>query len=288
MKFLIVAYAYTSAGGGIIALHKLCHEMVRLGYDASLWFIGHGYTDPGYNTPVANPHGTPIVDPSECCVIYPEGVHNNPLGAKVAVTWILYMTGDALPFRVSYAPFFCKNYPGTEPLTVIETCEKYCKLPEVENREGACFLVRKGASTPRIPETENGRAFEIVTDRETDRIYKLFQSKSIFYNYDISSYHSVQAALCGCTSVVVPAPGVSKEDWRSGHPILSKGIAYGLDDLDYAKNTLPELLDHLHNIEKEGVNQIHRLVERVEKANKLQDIRRMLNKTTMLIDNIKV
>lgn len=51
------------------------------------------------------------------------------------------------------------------------------------------------------------------------------------------TYHAVQAALCGCISIVIPDPGVTKEEWIHNNPLQKYGITYGLDDIKWALNT---------------------------------------------------
>jgi hypothetical protein len=174
LTYLILTFPFSTNCGGIVVLHKLCHLMRKLGHDAYLWFPeGRSHVrNPDYDTPIGNPNGAGregAIDPRDCCVIYPEIVHGNPLEAKVPVTWLLYHTGDndTNRIKVAYDPLYAANHRDAERLTVVETFPEHCRLPTPDElsanpREGACFVVRKGTGTPRIPETENGRAVEIT------------------------------------------------------------------------------------------------------------------------------
>ena len=44
---------------------------------------------------------------------------------------------------------------------------------------------------------------------------EMFAAAERFYSYDAASQISVEAALAGCLSIVVPVEGISKEQWLS-------------------------------------------------------------------------
>jgi hypothetical protein len=77
--------------------------------------------------------------------------------------------------------------------------------------------------------------------------------------------YSVYAALCGCTSIVVPQAGVSREDW---FPEESRrlGIAYGESDLLWADESRPDLLQRMKDERKDEDrlvrNFVHKCAER--------------------------
>lgn len=50
--------------------------------------------------------------------------------------------------------------------------------------------------------------------------------------------------MCGCTPIVVPEEGRSREDWFP-NPSDRYGLAYGWDDVDAAVATRGPLLDKL-------------------------------------------
>jgi hypothetical protein len=73
----------------------------------------------------------------------------------------------------------------------------------------------------------------------------------MFVSYDTMTYHSIQAALCGCISIVIPDANISKEEWVQKAPINKYGIAYGLNDIAWAKQTMHLVRDHLESLEQE-------------------------------------
>ena len=90
-KIIICSPSYNSAIGGSVALHKLCHILNELKYDASLtstlklngqveWFA----LNPLFNTKIAEEF-----HPEEDIIIYPEIEPGNPFQCKNVVRYIL-------------------------------------------------------------------------------------------------------------------------------------------------------------------------------------------------------
>jgi hypothetical protein len=53
------------------------------------------------------------------------------------------------------------------------------------------------------------------------------------------------AALCGCESIIVPYKNVKKEDIVNAQPSFKYGIAYGIEESEYAKNTQQQLCSNI-------------------------------------------
>ena len=64
--------------------------------------------------------------------------------------------------------------------------------------------------------------------------------------------YSSYAAACGCLSIVVPEDGISKDEWRPNwnRGEFGYGIAYGFDDINYAKETQKLVMPMLKDKEK--------------------------------------
>ena len=85
------------------------------------------------------------------------------------------------------------------------------------------------------------------------QIIKIFNSCKRFYSYDTETYLSILAALCGCESVVVPYKQVTKDQVLGKQPAFKYGVAYGLEDLDYANTTREDLREYLLNLEQQQI-----------------------------------
>lgn len=90
---------------------------------------------------------------------------------------------------------------------------------------------------------------------------KLFNKTKLFYSYDVYTFVSMQAVMCGTDSIVVPMRGLSKEEYYNGSQ-LHRYIAYGKEELDRAKLVRNELENHLDEIESDSIQNIHTFVEK--------------------------
>jgi hypothetical protein len=56
------------------------------------------------------------------------------------------------------------------------------------------------------------------------------------------------AALCGCTSVVIPSKEISSEEFYN---VTKYGVAYGFENIDFAKLTHGKMIENLKEMEKD-------------------------------------
>ena len=277
-SFVIWSGGFREDSGGIIALHYLCHLLNRRGVRAYLWPAARPYwgkggswrdtlhhvralarywygrlrgnrfrTNPAFVTPLAR-----AAHLRGSVVVYPEKIDFNPLHAKAVVRWLLYKPG-AVTGRINYGPddliFFYQDYfndPELNPhddnhLRVIWIRDDLYRQTNSGDRSGTCYLVKKGKNRSDINPPPGAICIDGKSHAEVARI---FNSTERFYSYDAYTMYSTYAAMCGCLSVVVPMPGVSKEEWRP-HAETRCGVAYGDDDAAWARETRPDLLSGL-------------------------------------------
>ena len=261
---VIYTYDFDMGIGGIKVMHKLCHMLNELGYESYLMPIHlnsvfHVY----YNH-------TPIVtqeilnDIENCVVIYPEGIRYNPLNSKNVVRWILgppvpevCKTWNSSDMIMWFIDHYYEEYIGqrNNQLFLIES------HPEIffntnQTRNGTSYCIRK-CKDPKfihpidsifIPYHEAGNLISLSN---------LFNKTERFYCYDNYTFLSVQAAMCGCISIVVPDGIKTKQEWLSGSRLAKYGIAYGDDDIDRAIETMPLLLNEIRQIDLDTEQQIH-------------------------------
>ena len=80
-----------------------------------------------------------------------------------------------------------------------------------------------------------------------DRL-ELLSRATYFISLDPATFRSIEAAMVGCLSIVIPIPGVTKTDWASvsyAPEYLQYGIAYGFEDLEHAKATMRNVIPNL-------------------------------------------
>ncbi len=270
LKILVYAPDFTLAYGGVIALHKLCAMLRGRGVDAAIWSSGNGGTH--YGNPVANGH----TDPADCCVIYPEIVSGNPLGARKVVRWLLNepgrIGGDGIyepsDLVVTYAAMFARRYPQAEDLYVFDLFPEWIHdaNPDHAQRHGAFFVTRKGAHKRHgeIAAWIDANASELLPHDQEPPLFGFYaRHREHFYCYDTATFLSVHAVLCGCPSTVVPDAGVSAEEWRAKHWLFKFAVGYSLDD-KYGIETTHLLRPWIEECQAKSLATVERLLERIQ------------------------
>jgi hypothetical protein len=262
-KIIIAAPSYSPSIGGAIVLHKLCHILNVIGYDAYLFptLKLNGQTDhfilnENYSTKIAE-----YIDPEKDLVIYPEIEPGNPFECKSIIRYILnhyhlpeYDNSISTWGENDYWLYFHEHfYDGLkEPnyLHVIDSKLNIFKDYGFERKIEACFTYRKKSNeknTLNIIHPSN--SIEIQYNTSDEVLVNLFNTCKRFYSYDTETYLNVLASQCGCESIIVPYKDISKESIVQTQPSFKYGIAYGLDDLEYANSTRHLLISHLQNLE---------------------------------------
>jgi len=290
-KYILYAPAYDESSGGGIALHRLCHLINECGGEAYLYpFVPsfelhlHNATQVGAyakaiyeSTNLANyrihdTFRTPVLPPKEhfipgndCIVIYPEITFGNPLRAKNVVRWLLHNPGHHTgviyfgPGEIyyRYADHFLGDfaYPGSEMADLIlrvqysplELYKEQANEPKRERR-GTAYCMRKGKGRAMAHDVVDSILVDGKSHKEVSAIFK---SVKQFISYDPQTHYSYLAAIAGCESVVVPAEGTTKEQWK---PTLEDryGLAYGFDDLEFARATRHLALERQISLDRDS------------------------------------
>jgi hypothetical protein len=265
-KFLIFTKrGFDSASGGNVLLHKLCHDLRGLGQDA---YISHGPSGPDFKAPQYMPSVMELKN--EFIVVYPETTIGNPLKCSRVVRWILNTPGAFGPTKFykrenksdlifKLSTFY--DYAGTGDYKgVLYTL--YIDFKTFRNyglkRSGSCHLIRKGKVINQMHDEDS-----ILLDNPGDwkSAAHLLNTKEILYCYDTATYLGVLAALCGCVCMVIPDGKRTPEEWRASWPHNKFGVAYGSNQLDYARQTLALTASHLKGMEQEGIKTIEDFME---------------------------
>lgn len=291
-KFVISSASYFPSSGGLTILHKLCDTMNRLGYDAYIApsgpsGLGFHSSDIPYYTPYENVKlitQDVYENLDDAVVVYAETWYGNHLNAPNVVRW---MMGSANPFYMS-------DWKDTDlwfwytPMYKTKLFNSFNKdlnndlyLPEFYRdtfvnmgmeRTLNCWTLRKATGKVSVNEYIHDPDDIFLGDigpEYSDYDYagnfvnfaKLLNITKRFYSYDVYTFASIQAAMCGADSIVVPAPELDKETYFNGHE-LHKYNAYGIDDIDRARAVRNELNDHINQIEADSIEQIHTFVEK--------------------------
>jgi hypothetical protein len=260
VKFAIWAPGFTPFSGGILALHKLCHNINSLGEKA---FLISDHKNPNWLGTLGSQND---IDDSTF-VVYPEIITGNPFNAKHVVRWILNTPGviggdgiyGATDLVYKYANYFTvpnESQVNGELRAFSMELDFWQNLGQ--ERSGSCFLVRKGAYKEQNKHPADAQ--NVNDYHNNDFLRQVFNQKEIYISYDHACFVSAQAALCGITSVVIPDGVTSKEDWKDKFPYFKYGVAYGLDDIEWAVNTKHLVRDHMIALEEESIELTKNLI----------------------------
>ena len=293
MKFIIFSPSYDENSGGIIVLHKLCHNLNLLGYDAyifplfdnKLYLTSFKYRLKKFilnkvlkrkfilNNSLNTTLFKGIVSEQDI-VIYPEIVFGNPLKAKNVIRWLLHKPGfhsgdifynkGELYYKFSNGLVDDFNFYGSKLsdniFNIVHIPYDIYNLEGVsKNRELVAYSIRKSKRDKYDKHPENAICIDGLSHNE---IASIFKKAKIFISYDPYTGYSSFAALCGCLSIVVPEDGVTIEEW---YPDEEKryGIAYGFSDsqLESATKTQNLKIEYYKNIDNNGLTATKLFVE---------------------------
>ena len=264
-NFLIVAPSYDENVGGIVVLHKLCHLLNERGVTSyilpyednyllnsgnilgSIYAIFKQYIklrftryklNAEFNTPLLTKVPVDIDDPS-WVVIYPEVINGNPLNAKRIVRWFLHQPGfhsgniffGPGELHVKYnSAIYDFQFPdctlAIDHLKIIHYPTNFYNQTDVlMQRKGTAYCLRKGKDKELVHDLMDS---VLIDGKSHAEIAKIFKSVDRFISYDTLTAYSRFAALCGCTSIVVPDSGVSIDDWYPNDKDRC-GISYGFN-----------------------------------------------------------
>jgi hypothetical protein len=238
---------YVDYIGGVIVCHTLANNLTQLGENVYLYADS---TKPEYNINLI-PWGSEIsFDKENTIIIYPSGDGEHTFESYIPsciknipniVRWLVnnqttnYPTDNKL---YKYAKFF-KEFNGQRVSGDLTTLEVDLNLFKNNNlsREGTCFYTKGINPTPpyhNINDLSLDNIYNIPSIQRMEYISKVFNTKEKFICYSNRTFIAILAALCGCTTIVIPTPGVNKKEWSEGFPILKYGIAYGVEDIQWA------------------------------------------------------
>ncbi|MDD5457603.1 MAG: glycosyltransferase [Candidatus Margulisbacteria bacterium] len=252
-EYLIVAPSYTSASGGIKALHLLCHHLNQSGQKAFLVMDNPLAVNPNLQTPALSKLEIAQKIQQGAIAVYPEIVPGNPLNAQTVIRYVLnrpgVMGGD-LTYAESDMIFvytkMLRQSLGNKAKGVlfIPTIEQDIFFRnEAQARNKQCFYIGKGRyrediinplETDMIKITRNPR-FPGTREELAD----LFRQCSMFYCFDNLTIMYYESALCGCPVVLIPDGNYNKEQYENNE-LGRYGIAFGNspEEIKFARETV--------------------------------------------------
>jgi hypothetical protein len=190
-------------------------------------------------------------------VIYSEAIIGNPLNGKNVIRWVLSELGKNVPYS-NYLSWDNKDiiyYFNNSDKKEIKYLSPIYLNPLIKNyneeRNGYCFTYRKFLNKTyhfKIINIHPENAFELKREHTQDDCISIFNKYQFFISYDPMTFLSIISILCGCISIIYPIKNLNKQEWLKTTSIYSYlnyknidnlyGVAYGLEDIEYAKNTI--------------------------------------------------
>lgn len=278
INFVIVSPqpVYVDYIGGITVAHTLANALTELGENT---YIYANSTHPNYTTQCI-PWDTKIdFDNENTIVILIAGagehtyLHNIPdylLNAKHIVRWLVNHQVKPYPqdnkfykFHKYWDTLESQNIDGY--LSVIEI-DKNLFYNKNQPRKGTCYLIKgnldeepeRAIHSPNDLCIDN-HLYSLSNSERMKFLANIFNSYERFITYTPLTFSSTLAALCGCTSIVIPKSNFNKQKWQEEIWCNKYGIAIGLEDVPRAIDTLPlvpsMIDDYLKNTQPTQVKQ---------------------------------
>jgi hypothetical protein len=265
MKFLIYSFNYDWKSGGNQVLHDLGKILSK---DYTTYVFGTTSVFDSKAICVNIDKAKEIAIQDDVITIYPEVISGNPFNAKNVVRYVLYYPGwhagdkeysdDEL--IITYNNEYVKDtkYDNAFVLTVLNPKLNIMKNHD-KKRNKIGLLVRKCKDFDykmnllnqykhflKLPVISIDDEINKCTDLRN--LSKIYNTISLFISFDPHTYHSTMAALCGCTSVVIPSKEISSEVFYN---VQKYGVAYGFENIDFAKLTHGKMIENLKEMEKD-------------------------------------
>jgi hypothetical protein len=278
MKFLIYSFNYDWKSGGNQVLHDLGKILSQ---DYTTYVFGTTTVFDSKAICVNIDKAKEIAIEDNVITIYPEVISGNPFNAKNVVRYVLYYPGwhagdkqySNNEIIITYNNEYVKDtkYDNAFVLTVLNP-----KLNIMSNhnkkRNKIGLLVRKCKDFDYKMNLLNQYKHllklpvisiddEINKCKDLRNLSKIYNTISLFISFDPHTYHSTMAALCGCTSVVIPSKEISDTEFYN---VTKYGVAYGFDNIDFAKLTYSKMINDLKQMEQNTFTQCDKFVELVK------------------------
>jgi hypothetical protein len=278
MKFLIYSFNYDWKSGGNQVLHDLGKILSK---DYTTYVFGTTTVFESKAICVNIDKAKEIAIQDDVITIYPEVISGNPFNAKNVVRYVLYYPGwhagdkqysdDELIITFHNEYVKDTKYDNAFVLTVLNPKLNIMKNND-KKRNKIGLLVRKCKDFEYKMNLLNDykhllKLPVISIDDEINKcndlrdLNKIYNTITLFISFDPHTYHSIMAALCGCTSIVIPSKEISNEEFYN---VTKYGVAYGFENIDFAKLTHSKMIDDLKQMEQNTFTQCANFVKLIQ------------------------
>lgn len=276
INFVIFSPApeYINYIGGVMVNHSLANDLTGLGQNCYLYANS---TNIGYNCNLI-PWGTDIdFDPRNTVLIKVAGagehtfenlIPESLLAIPNKVNWLV---ND----QVKYYPVDEKLYKYSNYFSTLENQIIDGQFLSIDvdyktfsnlglPRSGACFYTKGIALTSHYHNDHDLNLDSIHNiPNNKDRyeyLASVFNTTEYFICYSHRSFIAVLAALCGCTVIVIPYDDIPKHYWSTNFPACKYGIAYGVDDIQWALDTKHLVAQNVKDVQLKGYHDTQQFI----------------------------
>ena len=276
MKYIIYAGGdhktaqYCDKVGGSVVLYELGKRLQKKGQDVYMLCkksIG--------DLPAIDENDAELLK-NESWIIYPESIWGNPMNMKNVIRWLLYnpnvfgntSTWNESDLKYKFCEYFTSDEFMCEPgyLRTNEYKLDIFKNKNLANRNIDCHLLRKFVGVYTIYHKIDSKSLDgnVYSMQE---LADIFNNTNIFICYDNATYYSIMAALCGATSVIIPDKNINmtREEFMHKFPLFKYGVAYGMDDIEWANSTKHLVKDYLLELDRESDKWLDMFIENTTK-----------------------
>lgn len=266
LTYIVDIATFLPSSGGICTMHRLCHDLNSLGETC---YITSPITHPSLNAPYV---GSRRFKKDEVVVIYPEITHGNPLNSKNVIRWILNVPADDFYNKLSKEDILLK-YSESYKLKEGWAHHGYLRTTfsdklgifynDNQPKSGSTFLIKKGGMKQKIHPDDSIDLRPYQNNHEA--MANIFRKVKYFYCYDSYCYLACLATLCGCV-VIIPSPdNETFEEYTKNNPQTKYGIAFGLENLKHAEETITLVQDNYKKVKEDEFKTVKNFVKMCEK-----------------------
>lgn len=204
--------------------------------------------------------------------IYPQITWGNPFNTINNTRWILHhyseeqwKTFDKDDYICNFGTFDVPEGTNQTKLTVIDYgLDKYKNLNN-PNRKGFAHILHKNTPDWGYEFFKNFGSTEIPHfngKKDLDYLIEEFNKYEYLLTFDDKTYYTVLAALCGTKSIILnDNNNLTPTEYRLKNPTQMCGVAYGINDIKWANDTINLVRDNLINLEKEDNKTVDNFVD---------------------------
>jgi hypothetical protein len=258
--------------GASFALHKLAHEIALKGHYVYV------FNEPKYPHENIKVIPTQIVESFDggwrnqfvwegfsfnlknTISISPNITYGNPFNTTHNVRWVLHdysqeqwNTFDVNDVIVNYGTFKVPEGTNQTQLTVFDyNFDKFYNKNN-SDRKGFGHIIHKNTPDWGLGFLKNLSSTEIPHyngKKDINYLLDEFNKYEYVLTFDDKSYYTTAAALCGAKSIILnPNKDILPIEYRLQNPIQMCGVAYGMNDIKWAEQTIGLVKDNLRQLE---------------------------------------